>query len=125
MNASLLQLSSALINEKPGHDWRDYLRLCLHCYEDLYVGFPLMEEIVQGLMGMAVQNDTLSRPEANEIMQGIRAKGQHHKASDSFISSFTLDFQLASTSPDDAMVRKMALKFDQSTLFNDLVRDVA
>ncbi|KAI4158631.1 MAG: hypothetical protein LQ342_007283 [Letrouitia transgressa] len=99
-------------------DWRFYFALSIRIYQDLYVCFPIYKHIVQGFLAMAMENDAITVSEARNIIEQFEEKGKHHKTSERVVGSFTIDFDLALTKPDDAKAHTLALKFHELSIFD-------
>lgn len=121
LNAGLLAILSALIsNESDAPEWWFYFMLCMRIYKELYVCFPIYKDITQGFLAMGLRNGVISSSEARELMEDLMKAGQHHKTVDQVTRSFTIDFDLALTDPDEAKAHNLAMKFDELALFDEV-----
>ena len=92
--------------------------LSMQMYQDLYVCFPVYENVMQGFLAMAMRSGAISGLEARGLIESLRERGTHHKASEQAVGSFTIDFNLAMTDPDKAKVHILALQFDELAIFD-------
>jgi hypothetical protein len=120
-NAALLQVSNTMVRDRTDPQWKDYLMLCLQSYQDLYVCFPVFEDVMQGILAMAIQNEALSSAEAREVMGKLKERGSHHETSEGVVGSFTIDFDLFMTKPDKADVHNVAQRFEEFAIFDELI----
>lgn len=77
-------------------------------------------DVVQGYMAMALKSGALSGSEAAAVVERTKAGGRHHKSTQEAVGSFTIDFGLALTDPDDAKAHSLAVRFDELALFDDI-----
>lgn len=117
-DAAILHLVGAVLTNRDDPDWRFYFALSIRIYQDLYVCFPIYKHIVQGFLAMAMENDAITVSEARNIIEQFEEKGKHHKTSERVVGSFTIDFDLALTKPDDAKAHTLALKFHELSIFD-------
>ena len=99
-------------------EWRFYLLLCLLCFQELYVRFPVYKTVVQGLLAITMRNGLMTSAEAQEIMERFPLIGRHHQVSDEVNVAFTCDFRLALTAPDNAKLDALVQEFNELAVFD-------
>jgi len=119
-NAALLQISSAMLNNKTDPEWQFYFNLCLHYFKHLYSRYRVYEDVVQGFLAMAIEQNVMSGSEAREFVDEFKSAGKHHEASECTSGLFTIDFSLALTDRDNAKAHALAQKFEELSLFEEL-----
>ena len=117
-NTGLVMLSNALLNGLTSANWHEFFSLCVRCWQDLYVCYPIFHDIAQGFLTMALKNGLISGPEGENIMGELRRRGRHHNTADEATVTFISDFKLAMTSPGEAKIDVMARKFNELVLSN-------
>jgi hypothetical protein len=112
-----------MLAETADPEWHFYFMLCMESYQHLYVCFPVYLDVMQGLLTMAMKNALLSSSEASELMGKIKTRGTHHEAAEEASGSFTIDFGLALTDPDDAKAHNLALRFNELAMFDEIINE--
>lgn len=118
LNTGLVMLCYAVLDAAKGPDSRDYLLLCISCWQELYVCFPIFRDITQAFLSMAMEKEVISGREGETLMAEIRRRGQHHDP-ESQPPSFISDFKLAMTTPAQAGVNVIARKFEGLVLLDE------
>ena len=104
--------------------WQAYFFLCVLCWENLYVSYPIFEDILKASLSMAMRHNAISGAEAPRLMQDFKQRGNHHEDPVSRASvDFIADFDLAMSAPEQALVNNLAEQFEELALLNDLITE--
>ncbi|KAI5868169.1 hypothetical protein GGS23DRAFT_602066 [Durotheca rogersii] len=109
-NTALLYLANAMLCEthRSGNmrdpECRFYFALCVAGYEN---------------MCMALRNGFLSTPEANAVLNSIKAIGGRYDADTAARGTFMVDLELAMTNPTEAQVQTLANAFHEMATFRE------
>ncbi|KAK2019173.1 hypothetical protein LZ32DRAFT_624542 [Colletotrichum eremochloae] len=113
----LLYLANAVLQDADlsgrNQEWRFYFRLCLTCYQTLYSGYPLVRQIAQSLLSMALTKGVMEAREAVAILEGLEMRGKHRRVPDQKMVSLIVDLDLAVTDASAARLETLAQKFRQ------------
>lgn len=119
MNGALVQVADASLRDRNDRDWRLYFLLCVRCWLELYICYQIFEDIVPAYLSMALRNGMLTTREAEALKAELHANGTHHANSERPTTSFTADFKLALTHPDEAEAHTLAQRFSELSFFVD------
>lgn len=100
-------------------DARAWLRLCLSGYKKLFGSFRVVENIVLGLLSMALRDGIISLPEARDVLTQLRSRAtaaRKRPANSSAKATFMVDLNLSMVDPLAAKVDRVAKIFDQLSL---------
>ncbi|KAK1953638.1 hypothetical protein LY78DRAFT_708259 [Colletotrichum sublineola] len=116
-HSALLYLANAVLQDVDlsgrNPEWRFYFRLCLTCYQTLYSGYPLVRQIAQSLLSMALTKGVMEAREAVAILEGLEMRGKHRRVPDQKMVSLIVDLDLAVTDAPAARLETLAQKFRQ------------
>ncbi|KJZ80085.1 hypothetical protein HIM_00799 [Hirsutella minnesotensis 3608] len=107
-NAALVVLSNALLAELRDDNWREYFLLCVYCWRDLYVCYPIFHNIAHGFLTVALQNGCITGLEATAIMAEVRGRGRHHETSHEVNITFACNLDLTMQSSWEATIDVVA-----------------
>ena len=119
-NVALLQVANTCLRSQSCGDWRLYFLLCVRCWEDLYINYPIFEEILMAYLSIALRNGLFTTQEAESLRQELTAKGSHHTGPAR--ANFLADLELGMTDPAEADSRVLADRFDELRLFVDVTQ---
>jgi hypothetical protein len=117
-HTALLYVANAVLKDTCDPNWQFYFLLCIRGYQNLYPSFRSVENIVQGLMAMAMRKGVLSNGAAQLLMQQLYEKGRHHRLADRTRTAFILDLDRAMTNQREAEVDSLANLFEEMTVFD-------
>ena len=115
----MIHVSNALLRDKTDPEWKPYLILCIKNCQDLSICFPVVGEVVEGILSMALRDSTLSTLEARQLKEEQEQKVKHHDVLGQVVATFALDLNLAMSSPDKAGVHALAQQFKDLALLNE------
>ncbi|KAI1841232.1 hypothetical protein JX266_012544 [Neoarthrinium moseri] len=120
-NTALVYVSNAILKNPGDPNWRLYFEICIRCWQDLYVCYPIYDGIMQAFLTMALKDELISIGEARPYMDQLRVRGLHHGTTRQVISSFMADLDLALTKPDEAHIHHLASQFDEIMSFDEFI----
>ncbi|KAK1969089.1 hypothetical protein LY78DRAFT_726793 [Colletotrichum sublineola] len=113
----LFTLGLALLEDRTEPMWRFYFLLCLQCWRDLYVCYPLFRNVAQTFLSIAVQKNAFTSTEAKELMEYIDNYGRHHAKGAEALTTFFFDLSAGAVS--EFHIDAMARKLDDMILFDE------
>lgn len=117
-----MHLSATVLRNRPDPGWRFYFFLCIAYYQDMYIRYALYEQVLQGILALAMVNDAITGLEAKKIMEGTRRRGRHHRMTEQGTVLLTMDFDQALTDPRNAKACALASKFEELALHDERQR---
>lgn len=112
-NPVLLQTTSAVVSDPLDPEARFWLGVCIRALFDLIFAYPLLGEILQVFVAMAVQKGIISAQEAQTILQVATAMtGRAVLKAD-----YVLDLELALQNRKDARMDTLASSLDSKLNF--------
>lgn len=121
-NAGLVQLADASLKDQDDVNWRLYFFLCVRCWQELYVSYPIFSDILHAYLSMALRNGMLTTREAKTISSELKRRGSHHTDARKSTTNFLADFDLALSQPEEAAAHALAERFDELALFVELTK---
>ncbi|KAK2009234.1 hypothetical protein LZ32DRAFT_620785 [Colletotrichum eremochloae] len=113
----LFTLGLALLEDRTEPMWRFYFLLCLQCWRDLYVCYPLFRNVAQTFLSIAMQKNAFTSTEAKELMEYIDNYGRHHAKGAEALTTFFFDLSAGAVS--EFHIDAMARKLDDMILFDE------
>ncbi|CAG7559863.1 unnamed protein product [Fusarium equiseti] len=118
-NTGLFTLSLALLEDIKDPSWQHYFYLCLRCWQDLYICYPIFRDVAKAFLSMAMEKSAISAQEAQRLLRGIEQSGEHHAAPAEAFTSFLFD--PGSNRASEAQVHSMADRFEEMVVFDELI----
>jgi hypothetical protein len=119
-NVALVQVADTCLRSQADCDWRLYFLLCVRCWEDLYINYPICEEILVAYLSIALRNGVLTTQEAESLRRELTAMGSHHDGTAR--TNFLADFELALTDRVEADSGVLAERYSELGLFVDVTQ---
>ncbi|KAH7173245.1 uncharacterized protein B0J16DRAFT_310981 [Fusarium flagelliforme] len=119
-NAGVVQLADASLKDQDDVNWRLYFFLCVRCWQELYVSYPIFSDILHAYLSMALRNGMLTTREAETISSELKRRGSHHTDARKSTTNFLADFDLALSQPEEAAAHALAQRFGELGLFVEL-----
>ena len=116
-NTGLFTLSLALLEDIKDPSWQHYFYLCLRCWQDLYICYPIFRDVAKAFLSMAMEKSAISAHEAQRLLRGIEKSGERHIAAAEAFTSFLFD--PGSNRASEAQVHYMADKFEEMVVFDE------
>lgn len=119
-HTALTYVANAVLLEPEDSEWRFYFLLCVYGYESLRRSYRFAETIGRGLLSMTLRNGDITGCEARRILTQVTGRALNGAPSD-IRATFMADLDLAMTDPHEATAEKLADKFEDLALFQELV----
>ena len=119
MNPAVMHISNILLAHSDRQSWHDYFSLCMSFWVDSIPSFPVLADIAQGCLSLALLNGNRSKEEAQKLKQALVNVSGHctlRKVS----SSVIVDFDRAVAHGDSYRAYEIAQKFDDFAMFDEL-----
>ncbi|KAL0935486.1 N-terminal fungal transcription regulatory domain-containing protein (zinc finger protein) [Colletotrichum truncatum] len=112
INTSLLHIANVVIKDTCDVDRRFYIIMCARYWQELYVGYPMILRIAQGLLPLAMTHNLLSSEETAYLLEEMRSRGKHHEMDDrEIVCNVIGDYELAMDDDKGAHMEALAQKF--------------
>ncbi|RGP64023.1 nitrate assimilation regulatory nira [Fusarium longipes] len=118
-NPGLFTLSLALLEDLRDPLWQYYFYLCVRCWQDLYICYPIFRDVAKAFLSMAMQKDAIAAREAQKLLRGVEQSGGHHPTAAEAFTSFIFD--PVSEKINEAQVHTMADRFDELVVLDELI----
>lgn len=115
-----MHVSNVVLSGTEGQDWRYYFLLCMDYWIQTVPSFPVIAEIAQGYLSLALNKSYLSAEEARRLKHTLEHASWQHEAGDNS-TSVVVDFGRALTSRDMVRAHDLAQKFDDLATIDDLI----
>ena len=113
-NASIRQRGNGLATRR-----RRFYR-AMNGFADLYPRYPVMKDIIRGLMAMAVEAGLLGSPEAVRLARELADNGDSgHVSREPTEACYVLDLEMALLDRSQALVDKLAQRFAEIVMFDE------
>ncbi|KAJ4345723.1 uncharacterized protein N0V89_011858 [Didymosphaeria variabile] len=127
---ALLYVFNTIVKDRSDPFWRFYFWLCIHCYSQLFVCYPVVEGVVQSLLAIAVKYGAITRKDATRVMQegfykdgaGKRARSRLGGPQEKYPGSYKFDLDLAVRDRDAADVSTLVARFEDMDMFDEFTR---
>jgi hypothetical protein len=123
-HCALLYVANSVINDTSDPEWRFYFLLCIHCYQNLYPSFAIVEGVVQGLLALAVSKGAITLHEARALNAELATKASVHKLRAKVRGRWMVDLDLAVTNVEEATVDRLADRFEEITTFDEFTSGI-
>ncbi|KAF2117392.1 hypothetical protein BDV96DRAFT_572001 [Lophiotrema nucula] len=130
-HCALMYVAGATLKEwRWNPEWRYYFLLCLYSYQKYFTAFAVYEEIVLGLLMMAISNGALRGEEARLITQELRKIGAGDVAREKEAERvrrrklFMIDFDRALTDQENASLDTLIQKYEEVTIFDEFTEGI-
>ncbi|KAL1603916.1 hypothetical protein SLS60_005508 [Paraconiothyrium brasiliense] len=127
---ALLYVFNTIVKDRSDPYWRFYFWLCIHCYSQLFICYPVVEGVVQSLLAIAVKYGAISRKDATRVMQegfykddaGRRARSRRGRPEEKYKGSYKFDLDLAVRDRDASDVSALIARFEDMDMFDEFTR---
>ena len=128
---ALIHLLNSLIRDarlspepKDTREWSFYFRTCMMGLSRQLPCFPVTDNVIQGILSMAVRDGVMSKDEASNLLEDMRREaGTEGRAGNATggigHNSFIVDLDLATTNPSVATVDALVGEFSNLAVLAD------
>lgn len=118
LNPAVMHISNVILAHSDRQNWHNYFLLCMSFWIDAIPSFPVLADIAQGYLSLALFTGKLSTDEAQKLQQVLaQASGQYKVEKVS--SSVIIDFDRAVTHGDSYRAYEIVQKIDDHTIFDE------
>lgn len=118
LNTGLFPLSLSLLEDQTDPYWQHYFLLCLRCWKDLYVCYPMFRSVIQAILSVAIQKKAMTSHKAKEFMDTLNIAGRHHLLAGQATTRFSVSVLRADYT--ESHIDTMAKKFDELIIVDEL-----
>jgi hypothetical protein len=118
LNPAVMHISNIILAHSDRQNWHDYFLLCMSFWVDAIPSFPVLADIAQGYLSLAVLGGNLSTDEAQKLKR-VLAKASGQYTVEKVSSSVIIDFDRAVTHEDSYRAYEIVQKFDDQTMFDE------
>ena len=118
LNPAAMHMANVILAHSGFESWRTYFLLCMRFWVDATASFPVLADIAQGYMSLAVQNGGLSTLEARRLQKVLAKKGRRHEAGE--FSSVIVDFDGSVERGAFYRANELAERFNELAMFDEL-----
>lgn len=113
-NPALIYVANAVLNNRDDAHWRFYFLVCIGAYQNLSVCFPVVRDVMQSLLAMAINKNAMSDVEAKHIMERVQKKPHYNRRDGNIREGFVVDLDLALKDSEAALAQNLVVKFEEA-----------
>jgi hypothetical protein len=115
-------ISNTVIQDQADKDWRFWFLLCARYWREAAIKCPIMLQIAKASLSFAMSRSRVTGAEARKLMAQIESDPLRSATAD-VTTTAIFDFHQALAASGDFRVADLARKFDELTMFDDVISD--
>jgi len=120
LNAATIHVSSTAVRSADDPDWRFYFLLCMGVWTEGVLRYPLMADIAQANLSLAMDVGCVTGLEAQALMEELHVRSRHRRRAE-VATSAIFDFDRAVSAEEGGFrIHELARRFDDLATFDML-----
>lgn len=118
LNNATMHVSSALLQNSNNKEWRFYFMLRIRYWQDAAITYPMVSQVAQAALSIALDLGRISGGEAHELMDGIRRNAHHYELAE-MVTISIMNFEKVAAGEDGVRITELASRFEELTIFDE------